>query len=227
MGVPPLCRVVGGDLLRRREGGTTLPLAFDPWSLHSGSVLSLKPIAQAPPPHLHILHLPSIVPRRVNVTRSPVLPNSRTLRCQSPPPLQEVRKERRGHKCKFLVDEAARPPPVKSPRDEVLAVTRSPGWRKFAQTCPLQLWFGVLRRCVGPLKQHGSQHRWRRREGSPGVTVQVNPRLPPPMRGGRTDPPSKGAILWLLSLFVSPGLWAEVALCLRASAPPYVTGREV
>ena len=87
MGVPPLCRVVGGDLLRRREGGTTLPLAFDPWSLHSGSVLSLKPIVQAPPPHLHILHLPSIVPRRVNVTRSPVLPNSRSLRSTpaSPP----------------------------------------------------------------------------------------------------------------------------------------------
>ena len=55
------------------------PLAVDHWSLHSGSVLSWvfrKPIVQVPPPYLHILYLPSIVPRRVNFTMSPFLPKS-------------------------------------------------------------------------------------------------------------------------------------------------------
>ena len=55
------------------------------------------------------------------------------------------------------------------------------------------------RETLGPLKHVAAdvklKHCWERQEGSPGITNQVNPPLPPPVQGGGTSPQAKDAAL--------------------------------
>ena len=158
---PRLCGVVVGDLVRRRDTGT-FPLAVDPSNLHSGSVRSSgNQSFKSPCPYLHILHLPSIAPRRVNFTMSPLLPKSRSLSWNTPPPNEEVQRERRGHKFNGLVIEEVCPLRSYKLRDEAPAATRSRAVRKLFGRTPLSYGSALLRRCDRPLKQiSGLKHRW-------------------------------------------------------------------
>ena len=79
-----------------------------------------------PPPYLRIIPVPPLQPSRsACFTMSPFLPQSRSLKWQSPPPSEVVGGAKRAHAVEKAVGLELRFPPYRNARDEDLAVTRS------------------------------------------------------------------------------------------------------